>query len=201
MFKDLDQIDGLQTKMVELWHNEDPKVDHSGFLGLVQAQHLENFQLWHEEDEARSPTASDQTIAQVKRNIDQFNQKRNDLIEQLDEAMITRLAEHEVLLPNQSPINSETPGSMIDRCSIMALRIFHMEEQAQRNEVEQAHRDMAAEKVRVLKIQRADLLDCVKAILEETVAGTRQFKVYRQFKMYNDPRLNPAVYRSTPGGA
>jgi len=199
MSNELQQIDQLQTDLVELWHRQDPKLTQTDFMGLVEAQHLENFQLWHEEDKARSRTATDQEIANVKRNIDRFNQARNDLIEKLDEALLTQLADQGVSLPNQSNINSETPGSMIDRCSIMALRIFHMLEQVQRSDVDQAHRDLAEHKVQVLRLQRGDLLCCAQDLINEIIAGTRQFKIYRQFKMYNDPTLNPEVYGDSKG--
>jgi len=194
MLDELNKIGPLQTHLVEMWHHPNPKLTETGFLGLVEAQHYENFQLWHEEDKARSLTATDQTIAQVKRNIDRFNQQRVDLIEKLDEALLTALAEKGVRFPNESRINSETPGSMIDRCSIMALRVFHMLEQVERTDVDQEHRDTAAHKVKVLKLQRDDLLQCTEELIQDMIQGKRQFKLYRQFKMYNDPTLNPEVY-------
>lgn len=196
MLEQLDKIDELQTRLVEQWHQEDPQALGKGFLGLVAAQHLENFSLWHEEDEARSPSADDSVIAQVKRNIDGHNQKRNDLIEKLDEALLDDLAERSISINPQAPLNSETPGSMIDRCSILSLKIFHMQEQVERSDVDQDHKDQAAAKVLVLKTQRGDLLGCLKALLRDVEAGTRQFKIYRQYKMYNDPRLNPAIYQA-----
>lgn len=198
MLEQLDKIDSLQTELVERWHHETPLAEGDGFLSLVAAQHLENFMLWHEEDEARSPSASDAVIAQVKRNIDGHNQRRNDLIEKLDEALLDALAAQGAWVNHQAPLNSETPGSMIDRCSILALKIFHMNEQTRRGDVDQTHKDQAAAKVAVLQTQRADLLGCLKALWSEAQAGTRQFKIYRQYKMYNDPRLNPAIYQAQP---
>ncbi|MDX2469112.1 MAG: DUF4254 domain-containing protein [SAR324 cluster bacterium] len=193
---EIPNIDQLQTDLTARWHKEEPSEGGNGFLALVQKQHLQNFLLWHEEDIARAPNETDKTIAGVKRNIDGYNQRRNDLIEKLDEALITTLVESGTKLPNDAPLNSETPGSMIDRASIMSIRIFHMLEQAQRKDVDQAHIDQTTEKVRVLLIQRGDLLGCLDAILKETQDGTRQFKIYRQFKMYNDPSLNPKIYEA-----
>ena len=193
---EISNINQLQTDLAARWHEEEPAEGGSGFLALVQKQHLMNFLLWHEEDIARSPTVTDKIITGVKRNIDSYNQRRNDLIEKLDEALITTLVESGVKLPNDAPLNSETPGSMIDRASIMSIRIFHMLEQTVRKDVDQAHIDQASEKVRVLRIQRGDLLQCLEEILKETSEGTRQFKIYRQFKMYNDPSLNPEIYKA-----
>ena len=193
---EIEKIDQLQLSLVAKWHETEPSAGGEGFLHLVQKQHLMNFLLWHEEDIARAPNETDAVISAVKRNIDGYNQRRNDLIEQLDEAFITSLVEDGVKLPNDAPLNSETPGSMIDRASIMSLKVFHMNEQTERTDVDQAHIYGAAEKVRILKIQRGDLLNCVKQILADTKAGTRQFKIYRQFKMYNDPSLNPKIYGS-----
>jgi len=198
MQAELDQIDLLQTQAVELWHQDREDLNYPGFLGLVLAQHLENYRLWHEEDQARDPAATPEKIVAVKRAIDRHNQKRNDLIEQLDSALIEALAQAQVELPNQTPLNSETPGNMIDRCSIMALKIYHMAEQTQRTGVTEAHKAEAAQKLLRLRLQRQDLLGCMKALWAETLAGTRQFKVYRQFKMYNDPRLNPVLYQGQP---
>lgn len=195
----LQNIDALQTELVAKWHEQTPQTESKGFLGIVEEQHMQNFLLWHEEDIARAPDVSDTIIANVKRNIDGYNQRRNDLIEKIDEAILTWLVKSEVEMPENAPINSETPGSMIDRCSIMSLKIFHMQEQVDREDADQAHRDKAAEKVKVLKIQRQDLFQCLFQIIEDIQQGTRQFKIYRQFKMYNDPSLNPKIYQANKG--
>ena len=194
LLEEIEHIHPAQTIQVASWHKEDPIAEGEGLLNLVSRQNLMNFLLWHEEDIARAPNEPDQVIAQVKHNIDGYNQRRNDLIEKIDEELITILADEGAKLPNQGPLNSETPGSMIDRMSILALKVYHMQEQVERTDVDESHRQKSAEKTRVLQLQRDDLFNCLKTLLGEVKAGSRQFKIYRQFKMYNDPELNPKIY-------
>jgi hypothetical protein len=196
----LKAIDSLQEKRVADWHREEPGAVTAaeGMLGLVERQHLQNFRLWHEEDKARDPTADNDAIARVKRSIDCLNQQRNDLIEQIDEAVLALLIKTGIRMPTEAPMNSETPGSMIDRCSIMALKIYHMQEQTRRFDADEPHRQQADSRVRILKIQRHDLFQCLYGLMNEITAGTRRFTLYRQFKMYNDPTLNPKIYTKAP---
>lgn len=192
-------VGSLQLSRVSHWHLTSPESTETGLMRLVEDQHLQNFLLWHEEDKARDPHADDFTIATVKRRIDKLNQRRNDLIESIDEALLDQLASDGTPANTESPLNSETAGSMIDRCSIMALKIYHMNEEAVRPSASAEHRQKAREKTERLQLQRTDLLKCLRILLEEMTAGRRHFRLYRQFKMYNDPSLNPAVYRrATP---
>jgi hypothetical protein len=165
----------------------------SEWLGLVERQHRANFDLWHIEDEARNPGASDAEIARVKRQIDRTNQQRNDLIEELDRAIQDWLKAHG--LPNpDAPLNSEPPGMMIDRLSILALKIYHTREEAERRNAPAGHAELNRERLAILEEQRADLAGCLDALWQETLGGRRRFKLYQQLKMYNDPTLNPAIY-------
>ena len=93
-------------------------------------------------------------------------------------------------------LHSETPGMMIDRMSILALKIFHTKEQMDRGETSQAHRDLSAERLRILQEQRSDLVRCLSALWSAVLGGERRFKIYRQMKMYNDPEFNPMIYGS-----
>ena len=158
-------------------------------LALATAQHNANFDLWHEEDKARSPEATDADIAEVKHAIDKLNQRRNDLVEKIDLWLLERLEQNE-----KAPLHSETPGLMIDRLSILALKIYHTEEEEHRETATEAHRRRNADRLALLKEQRSDLAACLDALWGEILQGTRRFKLYRQMKMYNDPELNPAVY-------
>jgi hypothetical protein len=166
-------------------------------LSLVAQQHRANFDLWHTEDEARTPGASDAQLAGVKRRIDTTNQVRNDLVEQIDRLLLDWLAPQS--LPSQSaPLNSESPGLIIDRLSILALKIYHTREEAERPDATLAHIERNQGRLAILEEQRSDLARCLGVLWNEILAGSRRFKLYRQLKMYNDPTLNPSIYRHTP---
>src|SRR5438105_9034139 len=120
----LTEIGKLHRDCIERWHREPTDNRYEGFLGVVCEQVGYNFRLWHEEDKARSPTATDTEIAQVKRAIDKLNQQRNDWIEKLDDWITEDLARRHVVALESAPQNTETLGSTIDRLSILSLRIF-----------------------------------------------------------------------------
>jgi hypothetical protein len=176
-------------------HGHDPSspapVPSAPFDQLVLDQHRANYDLWHREDEARDPHASDHTIVQVKHDIDRLNQLRNDLAEQIDVTLLQ-------LAPSSpaAPLHSESPGLIIDRLSILALKIFHTEEQLHRSTPEHRHRNQS--RLAVLNEQRTDLSACLDALWSDVLAGRRRFKLYRQLKMYNDPTLNPVLYTGAP---
>jgi hypothetical protein len=128
----VDEITKLQRDTVDRWHKEPIDNPFGGLMATICKQHSFNYQLWHEEDIARSRDVSDAQIAKVKRAIDGFNQQRNDWIERIDDEITAILKRVEVQLDDGARLNTETPGSAIDRLSIMALRIYHLEEQLQR---------------------------------------------------------------------
>jgi hypothetical protein len=184
-----------QTAWTEEWHvAPTPREEPTDFVALAREQHRRNFDLWHEEDTARAPEVPDALIASVKRRIDKLNQERNDHIEKLDDALLNLLQKRETISGSGAPWNTETPGSAIDRLSILSLKVFHMREQAQRRDADKAHRDRCEERLRILEQQRADLTHALQVLLDDLAAGRKQLKLYRQFKMYNDPSLNPAIY-------
>jgi hypothetical protein len=190
------QITALHRAAVERWHSSLPDNPHTGLLATVCQQHQFNFQLWHEEDIARSPDVSDPRIAAVKRAIDRYNQQRNDWIEKIDEAFIELLADEGILPRAGARLNTETPGSAIDRLSIMSLRVYHFEEQLTRDGADDHHRANVAERLARCRLQHADLSRSLAELLDDIWAGRKLLKVYRQMKMYNDPSLNPYLYRS-----
>ena len=170
-----------------------PPAPETPFEQLILAQHHANFDLWHEEDAARDPRASDARIAEVKRAIDSLNQRRNDLVEQLDLALLQIAGNQSV----NAPLHSESPGLIIDRLSILALKIFHTAEQMERSEAGEDHRTRNRQRLLILQEQRLDLAGCLAGLWADVLAGHKRFKLYRQLKMYNDPTLNPAVYRAS----
>jgi hypothetical protein len=182
----------LQARAVVDFHDKGADAPASALWKAIAENHRHNELLWREEDLARRRNVPDSDIAGNKRNIDRYNQKRNDAIEQVDEQVSRLLA---AVQPGpDARLNSETPGAMIDRLSILSLRIRHMGLQAERKDVARAHIEGCLEKLARLKEQRADLASCLDQLLADCASGTRRFKIYRQFKMYNDPALNPAIY-------
>jgi hypothetical protein len=189
------QITELQRETVCRWHDSGVDNRYTGLLATICEQHQFNYLLWHEEDVARSPDVGDQRIAQVKRAIDRYNQQRNDAIERIDEALLESLATGGAKPQQGAPLNTETPGSAIDRLSIMALRIYHLEEQAARDDVDAAHHENVTERLGRCRVQHADLAWSLGELIADLQAGRKQLKIYRQMKMYNDPSLNPYLYR------
>lgn len=185
----------LQHDTVARWHQTDVDNPYDGILALVCQQHQFNYLLWHEEDVARSPDVGNARIAEVKRAIDRYNQQRNDYIERVDEALIQWLASQGVMPRSDARLNTETPGSAIDRLSIMSLRIYHLNEQLERKDVDKEHRLGVEEKLERCAVQHRDLSQSAVELLEDLHAGKKVLKVYRQMKMYNDPTLNPYLYR------
>ncbi|TWT83219.1 hypothetical protein CA13_46820 [Planctomycetes bacterium CA13] len=190
------QLTKLQIETVKRWHSEPIENTYSGFEAQVCQQHEHNFRLWHEEDTARSPSATDSEIANVKRAIDRLNQARNDMIEKLDDAITEMLCDAGIALAQSKPINTETPGSAIDRLSIMSLRLFHYGEQLEREDADAEHKRKVAERIALCEQQHGDLSNSLQELLDDIFAGRKQHKTYRQMKMYNDASLNPAIYKS-----
>lgn len=197
------EIVALQDEQTILWHDEDRPAeavfaeDQQGrWQAAVCRQHRANFELWHIEDEARRPGATDAEMAEVKRRVDRTNQRRNDLAEQLDLALLAHL--EPLGLPDPTAeLHSESPGLMIDRLSILSLKIFHTRVETQRHDVSHEHVERNEARLKILLEQRRDLAGCLDRLWEQVGRCKRRFKLYRQLKMYNDPTLNPAIYRDS----
>lgn len=191
-----------QALRIKEWHKAEPsdlpipepKADIDVMVALGAANNQANYRLWHVEDEARRRDVGDDVIADCKRRIDGLNQKRNDLIEKVDACLVGLVGP---LLPEEGEgrFNTETVGSAVDRLSIINLKIYHMREQTERGDVDEAHLQSCRDKLAVLQEQRADLLQSALELLDDYVAGAKRPKVYYQFKMYNDPKLNPSLYQ------
>jgi len=188
-------LDALLAELVARWHEVEPAHAEEGLRGRVCDLHRFNFLLWHEEDIARSPAVSDARIAAVKRAIDGYNQARNDAIEKLDDWLIGELAARGIVAAAGAPAATETPGAALDRLSILELRRYHMREQAERADATPEHRAKAADKLVVLDLQRDHLIESLDRLVAEIFSGQRPLRVFRQMKMYNDPTLNPYLYK------
>lgn len=159
----------------------------------ISINHMYNGKLWREEDRARRVDVPSEEIARSKRLIDGYNQARNDAVEALDE-QLQELLQGYPPAGRDARLSSETPGAMIDRLSILSLKIHHMWLQTERGDVDQEHRETCTARLQRLQEQRRDLASCLDLLLHELSLGMARFKLYRQFKMYNDPRLNPWLY-------
>ena len=197
MFKASELLERQLNEVVQ-WHVKAPEPDHveaTDFPSLVSRQHYVNFELWHQEDMARDQDAPDSKIALVKRAIDDLNQRRNDMIEQMDQYLLDELQNKKIKYTSETEMNSETPGSIIDRLSINALKIYHMDEEIQRLDVTDEHRKKCSGKLSVLQDQRNDLKKSLEKLLADLSNGKKRLKVYQQMKMYNDENLNPVLYQ------
>lgn len=181
----------LHRNSIVHWKSNDIQLTHLGFLKLVEENHAFNYQLWHAEDIARRDDLGYEFVYHAKRAIDGFNQQRNNRMELIDAFL------SEALSPSSASdclIHSETPGMMIDRLSIMALKIYHMTLQTQRDDVENKHRETCINKCETLLIQQKQLALCLEQFFLDIKDKKKTFKIYYQLKMYNDPMLNPALY-------
>jgi hypothetical protein len=191
-----------QDKFTSSWHSDPENLltDGSTLMIRVIEQHRFNFDLWHEEDRAREPGADNATIAGVKGRIDSLNQKRNDMVTVIDEYLDDRYfspLDNSLNRNSDIPWNSETIGSIIDRLSIASLKNYHMHEQTERPDVDATHIASCALKFERLVEQQNDLALALQCFIDDIFVGKKQNKLYRQFKMYNDPTLNPKIYGQT----
>jgi hypothetical protein len=196
---DAQTITKLHDQATLCWHHDPTWPDAATsaelsssepLLPAFLAHHRANFDLWHEEDKAREPGVPDSRIAQVKHAIDALNQTRNDLVETLDRSLLDAVGAQNPA----APLHSESPGLILDRLSILALKIFHTAEEVHRPSASEAHHQKNLARLALLEEQRTDLAACLDQLWREVLSGKRRFKLYRQMKMYNDPELNPMVY-------
>jgi hypothetical protein len=188
----IQEILDLQKSKVEDWHTKLVLTNEELPWRFIEENHQWNFSLWHEEDIARIKDIDSNRIMEAKRNIDGYNQARNNAMEKMDEWILNYLEFNNV--ESIGPLHSETPGMMIDRLSIMSLKRFHMNEETLRPDATEEHKGKCADKVALLDDQISDLSNCLDRIFSKLQTGEIRFKVYRQLKMYNDPSLNPELY-------
>lgn len=147
---------------------------------------------WHFEDLIREPSIEPKSGMELKRKIDRSNQKRTDMVEQIDDRFLDLYKE--VVANANVKLNTESPAWVVDRLSILALKIYHMQEQANREDADEAHKLKSQARLDVLLEQKEDLTTAFEQLLGEYKSGAKKMKVYRQMKLYNDPNTNPALY-------
>lgn len=177
-------------------HPENPFDENTLEYLLYQKSWTDNVQ-WDLEDLIRDPLIVPEEALRLKRRIDASNQVRTDLVEKIDDLFLLR---YEAVPPAaEARLNTESIAWALDRLSILVLKIFHMEVQTKREDVDAAHRTRCQQKLNVLLTQQQDLIRAIGELMEDIQAGKRIFKVYRQMKMYNDPTLNPVLYAQKSG--
>lgn len=147
---------------------------------------------WHFEDIIRDPQIDPVQALILKRRIDASNQERTDMVEYIDSYFLDMYKN--VAVAADAKINTESPAWAIDRLSILALKIYHMQQEVLRTDVDQNHRDQCQKKLNILLEQRSDLSSAIEELIEDIASGRKYMKVYKQMKMYNDPSLNPVLY-------
>ena len=158
---------------------------------LYLKNHIDTVQ-WHLEDIVRDPNIDPQEGIALKRRIDKSNQERTDLVEKIDDYFLHQFKEVHTL--PEATVNTESPAWAIDRLSILELKIWHMQEEVNRQEATEEHRMKCSNKLNILLEQQVDLSTSIDELLSAIEAGKKKMKVYRQMKMYNDPSLNPVLY-------
>ena len=148
---------------------------------------------WHFEDIIRDPHIDPIEALKLKRRIDKSNQDRTDLVEEIDSYF--RQYYSNVTPLKDARLNTESPAWAVDRLSILALKIYHMQEQVDRQDASADHIDRCKAKLAVLLEQQKDLSLAIDQLLEDIAEGRKYMKVYRQMKMYNDPSTNPILYK------
>jgi len=147
---------------------------------------------WHLEDIIRDPDIDATTALEIKRRIDRSNQERTDVVELIDSYFYEKY--QSVLHSESATVNTESPAWAVDRLSILALKIYHMQQETLREEVNEEHRNACRKKLTVLLEQQQDLSTAIDQLLADIESGKKYMKVYKQMKMYNDPYLNPVLY-------
>jgi len=179
--------DSIETKITNPYSK-----DQFEYL-LYQKNWIDTVQ-WHLEDIIRDPEIEPAEALKIKRVIDASNQKRTDLVEFIDGYFLNKYKD---VKPNEkATLNSETIAWALDRLSILALKIFHMSEEANRESAEQSHKASCQKKLGVLKEQKLDLSTAIDQLINDIENGKKYMKIYKQMKMYNDEELNPVLYKA-----
>lgn len=185
--KDYHQYDDVDQPVSNPFHRD--KIEH-----LLYAKNWIDTVQWHLEDIIRNPDIDPVAALALKRRIDASNQERTDMVEYIDSYFLQKYAD--VQVKEGAKINSESPAWALDRLSILALKIHHMQEEATREEASPEHRAKCREKLDTLLEQKKDLTTAIDDLLSDIESGDKYMKVYKQMKMYNDEELNPVLYQN-----
>jgi len=180
------EIDKVDQKFNNTYDNEEELIEHL----LYRKCWIDTVQ-WHYEDLIRDPDIDPVSALKLKRKIDASNQDRTDTVEYIDSYFLEKYKD--VQVKEGATINTESPAWGIDRLSILALKLYHMAEEAERKDASDAHRKTCQEKLAVLQEQRKDLSTAIDQLLEAIAKGEKYMKTYKQMKMYNDDELNPVL--------
>ena len=196
---DSDKIIDVMRQSVVDWHrnespSENPYTEGSFEFTIYKKNQIDTIQ-WHVEDEIRRPDLPDAELVRYKRKIDSLNQERTDIVEILDDLFFNLYKD--TPRSKDARMNSETPAWLLDRMSILELKIYHMDEQTKRDDVDESHKKTCASKLEILLDQRKDLQKCFVEFVDDLSKGLKFMKVYRQMKMYNDKKLNPSLYKAS----
>ena len=185
--KDYHINDSVETEIKNPYSND--QFEHL----LYQKNWIDTVQ-WHLEDVIRDPEIEPIEALKIKRVIDASNQKRTDLVEFIDGYFLNKYKD---VKPNEkATLNSETIAWALDRLSILALKIFHMFEEVNRESAEQSHKVSCQKKLDVLNEQKLDLSKAIDQLIDDIEKGNKYMKIYKQMKMYNDEELNPVLYKA-----
>lgn len=184
-------ISRLHHAKIPIWQAAEIEITQVGLLKHVEENHAFNFQLWHAEDRARREDMGHSFVYAAKRAIDSFNQQRNNCMEAIDAWLANAIT---LSTAEDCPVHSETPGMIIDRLSILSLKSHYMAVQTMRPDVDETHHHLCQQKLHILRAQHQQLTGCLQDLLQDLSQQTRTFRRYHQFKMYNDPTLNPELY-------
>jgi len=149
---------------------------------------------WHYEDIIRDPNINPEKGMEIKRKIDKSNQDRTEMVEYIDSYFLNKFSQ--IVPKEQASINSESPAWVLDRLSILVLKIYHMDEEYKREGTGEEHKDSCKKKLDILLEQRKDLAGAIDDLLTDISTGDKKMKVYKQMKMYNDESLNPILYKN-----
>ncbi|MFP9097485.1 DUF4254 domain-containing protein [Flavobacterium sp. RHBU_24] len=185
--KDYHQYDDIAQPINNPFRKD--KIEH-----LLYAKNWVDTVQWHYEDIVRDPNIDPVAALDLKRKIDASNQVRTDMVEYIDSYFLEQYKE--IQPKAEAKINSESPAWAIDRLSILALKIYHMAEEATREDASPEHRAKCQEKLNVLLEQKKDLSTAIDDLLADIESGNKYMKVYKQMKMYNDEELNPVLYQT-----